>query len=720
MGVVLAAVGGMLAASVVFVLTVVTAGAGVRALLRRPIADHPTSELALCMVTSVAVTAIVGGVLLAVRWFVPVALVVVLLGLAAGGVVRTARLAASLWRAEGIASVIGLAVIAPAAPMLAANGYAPAETYRWYYWDLGRQLTRARGVPSYVLEYGERFRWLPDYLVFNLHSEAYRMLVPGGDAFAMQWWIVPTVFFFSLFAYSVFRLWVARVPAAVGVFALAATYWFAQKFNSYKPEAFGILLGLIAVLLITRGLRKGRASMLVAAGVALGLALAVHAIAATVLGMLVVAAALVEWWAQGHHWRAAVAVVAAGCSALVVAGALGIALQGRALVITDANRPTPTAGSDATRDFLQRQVGEFDVKPPRPPLERAWSTANRMWPDVRWSDASGIVVLALVVIGLGAATLRGDRRTRAGITIVALFNGALVAVILYFALAYDTFVPQNTGTSRFAQYAPLAIVGFVPFAVGGYLQLVAGIGVRSRRIAQGALVAVAAAVMVVSIALVGADRSNSISASGSAAFRFLDSQSAPNEVMLCNAGTRGTFEFFTDLQNPLESRQPVIESPRLLRRAADSLLESHRFFLSEPNSSPPFDGIRFVVMVSDPARVGADVSYGGSAKTFAANAFRFGFRAVWNRDGIAVFDRGPGVTPRPQGPAQLHLASTALAAVAAALFFAVVTFGLRRLGPLDGGAPAPGRAAPPATDADSEPSGPALSAPPAPSERTQA
>lgn len=680
MGSVTAAIGGVVVATLALLVSVVLPGFGVRRLARRPEASPP-AEFALAVILSLAVATVVGGVLLAVHAFVPVVLAVALVALAVPGCPRALRSARALWRAEGAPLVAGTVVVVPTLVAATDPGWGPAQTYRWYYWQLGRMLGETHGVPSYVSEYGQRFRWLPDYLVFNVHSESYRALVPGTDAFAMQWWIAPVIAAFTIATYLVLRLWVDRLPATVGVFGVAATYWYAQKFNSYKPEALGCLLGLLAVWLVVQGLREGRFWWSIAAGVGLAMALNVHAIAATVFACLAVSAAVIEWafGAPASRARGAVALVAAGVTAVFLASMIGLAFQGRLLVASDAGRPESTADSDATWVFLRRQAGDFTPSAPPDALTRLESNANRAWPGIAWDRPLGLGLAGVLTVGAALAAGLGDRRARLGLSVVFGFAGLLAGLILYFALAFDTFVPQNTGTARLVQYVPYAVALFSPFAAFGYLEATRRLGsLRASRIAGIALALAVGALAVRDVNEVARYRVLRITPPAQAALGYLRDHARPGEVVIANAGTRGTFEFFAPLENPLEGRQPLIEEPRLLRAANDSLADANAFFRSEPGSHVPFAGVGWVVMADNHRRFGAESSYGGTPATFTPNAQRLGFHAVWGREGVVVYRADPRPTTARWGPARALLAPTVLAALLSAGFFGLLVVLERR------------------------------------------
>ncbi len=80
--------------------------------------------------------------------------------------------------------------------------------------------------------------------------------LPRADALAA--FRVPVTMLGVLLLFAVLRLWVGRPAAFIGAALIAGTTFYLAKFDAYKPEALGIVLGLAALWLVVRGVRSGR------------------------------------------------------------------------------------------------------------------------------------------------------------------------------------------------------------------------------------------------------------------------------------------------------------------------------------------------------------------------------------------------------------------------------------------------------------------------------
>ncbi|HEY8988977.1 MAG TPA: hypothetical protein VIM39_08125, partial [Candidatus Limnocylindrales bacterium] len=130
------------------------------------------ARLVLAFLISQLLVACVGVVLVALGLFSGAAVAVVAIVLAATALPTLVRWTRGRPRISPIAGWIGILAL-PWVVFVGVAGWPPADTLQWYYADLGRQLTAAGGIPTSVAEWGLSVRWLPDYLVFNVDSEAY-------------------------------------------------------------------------------------------------------------------------------------------------------------------------------------------------------------------------------------------------------------------------------------------------------------------------------------------------------------------------------------------------------------------------------------------------------------------------------------------------------------------------------------------------------------------
>jgi hypothetical protein len=607
-------------------------------------------RLVLAFAFSQAIVAAVGIALIVPGWFSGWAVAlgvspfaITSLPVAVGWVRAAGGLRASGARLQGPVALSGwvIAAVIPWVVNVGRSGWPPADTLQWYYDGLGAQLAAAGGVPTAVAEWGTAIRWLPDYLVFDIDSEAYLALLgflPRADALAA--WRVPVALLGAGLLFAVVRLWVARPAALVGVALTAGTAFYLAKFDAYKPEALGIVLGLAALWLVVRGLRGGGPtgrSWVLLGGACLGLDLSVHAIAATVMGLVVVGFAAAGWLAakSGRLERAGW-LVRAALLGLLISVVMGVGLQGRAVVAGGALNPGTAQGPDPTWTFFLRSTGDFTV--PEPPVPRRPLAGGVIspWADLRITSAFGWWLLPAAAIGAVFLAGLGGRRPRAGILGLTA-SGALVAAgIAFFALGFDTYVPRWTGLVRFGQYLPLFAGLGVTFAIAGYLRLWAWVAqVRIPR--QFAVIAALAALAWLVPWAAGRYSSDpAIGPDGQAALAALRAAGHPGDVVLSNVLTTGTIESFTGLEAPLEGRQPLIEQPAFLAHVNELLLDAHRWF-EEPVDRGFLDrlGVRWVLVADDPTVLGATATLGGDTGSVGAIG---SLTRAWTGSGVTLFE----------------------------------------------------------------------------------
>jgi hypothetical protein len=598
-----------------------------------------TARLMLALVVSQVLVVGVGIGLVAIGLFSGTLLAAVAVALAVASAPAAARWCRDL---RPVLPVVGwIAILSvPWVASVGLAGSAPADSLQWYYADLGRVLSQTGGIPSLVAEWGVHVRWLPDYLAFNVTSEAYRALLPfvaPEDALAA--WRVPVAILGLVTIVAVLRLWLSRGPALVGGVLVAGGTFYIAKFDAYKPESVGIVLGLVAVWLVVAGLRHGRRSWVLLAGAVLGIDLSVHAIAALAMGLLVVSLGGAEWLALKRERMSRLDwLVRAALIGVVLSVAMGVGLQGRAVVAGDALRPTLSAGQDPTWTFFLRSTGDFAQPAPRPPSLPLAGGVTTPWPGLRITSAFGWWLLPVVAIGAYLQLALAGRRTRAG-TVGAAGAGVLLGLtIAFFAIAFHTYVPRWTGLVRFGQYVPLIVGGAVAVGLDGYLR--AWLRMTDMRTPRAlvAVAAIAAALWLVPGVTGRYQGQVGISPAGSAALVELRTLAAPGDVVLSNVLTTGTIEFFAPVEAPLEGRQPLIEQPGFLDTANRLLLDAHAWFTG-PAGAPGDSlvdrlGARWVLVADDAAALGSDATVGGNV---AGMAGRAGLEQVWSAPGIALF-----------------------------------------------------------------------------------
>lgn len=595
------------------------------------------SRVILSVLVSQLVVGAVGVVLVALGQFSGTAVAVVAVAMALTGLPVARR-----WlrdRRGDLPLVAWIcAVVSPWVAILGVAGWPPADTLQWYYAGLGHQLGVAGGIPSSVAEWGQAVRWLPDYLVFNVDSEAYLAILsflPRADALAA--WRVPVTILGGWILFLVLRLWLARPIAVAGVAVTVGSIFWLAKFDAYKPEALGIVVALAALWLVVKGLRHGRRAWLLLAGASLGVALSIHVIAAVVMGLVVAGFAAAESLLLRRERRTRLAwLVRAAVLGVVISLALGAGVQGRASVAGEALNPGGAQGADPTWTFFLRSTGDFS-EPERPPPTRPLAGGvTTPWAGLRVTSAFGWWLGPVLAIGAAFLVGIGGRRGRAALLGLAIGGVLVAAGVAFFALGFQTYVPRWTGLVRFGQYAPLFASLGVAIAAAGYLR---GWSWLAGRSVPAILTAVLALVGVAWMIPGAMDRFGSeprIDQAGVDALEALRRLGQPGDVVLTNALTTGTVESLTGLEDPLEGRQPLIEQPAFLASVNQLLLDAHGWFARpDVDGLPARLGVRWVVATDTPARLGATAGLGGDVQTVRAAP---GLHERWTGDGIAIFE----------------------------------------------------------------------------------
>jgi hypothetical protein len=662
---------------------VVLPGFGARTLARRPLRDS-IDELSVAIGTTVVVSTVTGVALLGLQAFSATRIAVPLVVLGVIGVPRAFRWFVPLVRRPALYVLSALSL--PWVWSALRDGYPPAGLFQWYYWDLGRALTRAHGIPSYVSEYGQHVRWLPDYLVFNVITEAYHGAVPfGSDADQLSAFRIPMALLGAVAVYGMLRLWLRPWTAMTGTALVTATLAFTDKFNTFKPESFGIILGLVAVRLGVVALRRREPPLLLFAGVVVGLNLGVHAIGAVIAGALLAAALVAELVTVREMRRRETfgALALAALLAVGVAAATGIALQGRALVISDASRPARTVDdTDPTFLFLERNAGKFgEVNPPSLDEELS-DNLQTPWEDFTLDSGPGILLVGLTVGGITVGLVARRRSLAQGVITTVGFAGLLAAGVVYFAVSYDTYVPRHTGLGRFVQYAPFVSALFVALAIEGVAVWLERTDAPARHrhlaVAGAAVLVLGGVALAITLTVQRYDRQNTLSPAGRDLLNHLAAEGKPGQTVLTNVGTRGIFEFWTGLEDPLEARQALIESPAFVNRSIALLEDTHRFFTATgvPRLADRL-GADWIVVSPSPSLLGAGASYGSPPPGWTVP----GFTAEPKQDGIVLLRRDAPITgQRFIGDAKDRTVATLLVLAAAAVVSALAWGLWRRFG----------------------------------------
>jgi hypothetical protein len=142
----------------------------------------------------------------------------------------------------------------------------------------------------------------------------------------------------------------------------------------------------------------------------------------------------------------------------------------------------------------------------------------------------------------------------------------------------------------------------------------------------------------------------------------------------------------TSLEAPLEGRQPLLEEPALLSHANEVLLATHRLFDEGDHGVLETLSVNWLLLVDDPATLGAQAVFGGSSTSLAG---RQQIQERWRADGVAIFEvTGSERQPVSQARrAEISLAAWLIAVLATALPIGAALF-LGRRAVLAHGSPA--------------------------------
>lgn len=621
----------------------------------------------------------VGGALLAARVFSAPAVVGVTAVAAAAGIWPFLRWCARALRGTPYA-LLAAAMAIPLVATAFSPGYRPASTYQWFYWQLGAQLSSAHGVPQYVLEWGQRVRWLPDYLTYNIVTQAYLGMLHGlPAASALTAMKLPIAVFVVAMTFLVFRLWFSGFASAGATVAVSASTLYVQKVGNDTPESLAIGLGLACVWLAVSAIRAGRPRWLLLGGVLIGFTATTHAIAAAITGLLMAVGVLVETGCcrgMRARWLATAAIALLACVGVIVA--VGLGLQGRASPLGAASNPSLVGGTDPTYVFVERSEGYFTAGGTASGQALPVGVAEP-WSGVNLAARGWWWLPIAMAVGLAAILLLGPRLARRGALVALLFGGILACAGLWFALRYHTYVPQHTGNSRIAQYAPfLYAMGIAAVLELPAARLLLVLPRQWSALAAMGVTALGLAWSAPSTMQHGRETPQLDAASVRALMEFR-SRAGPGPVVVSNAATRGLIEFLTGAEDPLEGRQPFIENARVLRTANGYLERMHEFLLHPaPGELQRSLHADWLVLTDNPRRFGAiKTTYGTPAANFAARA---GLQLVWQRGDVRLLRAPrPSAPVRSVGPPRWLLPRFAAAGCFLALWFVLAWWAMARL-----------------------------------------
>ena len=625
--------------------------------------DHdPKTVMAHSVGLSLVSLSVLGYLLLSIDEFTGSRLAMLMAPLAFAGLLALPALVRRVARAGWTIAIL-LVLAAPFAEPAVRPGAAPISGFNWYYWGLGRALSASRGVPTWVSEYGVRVRWQPDYLSFNVLTEAFRGMFPGGsDVDVLSAWKVPVAVLTVVVTYATLSLWFRRPSALIGTALAVVTTLYTAKLGNARPEMLGFALGLVAVVIGTDALRRVRPSGYLLAAAVLAIDFSVHAIGALVAAVLLATGTLCEVLGTYDRRSVRVRMTLGGFAVFVaIVGATGWALQGRVFVGGNAGNPRMISGEDPTLTYFKLTEG-LSARPD------VWDRLRGQLLDILQtvtpSGSSvwlvGAVALVLVVVTLVAGPGRARNGAVAALGLAVFF----AATAAWFGLRYHTFVPQNTGLSRFVQWAPLVYV----------LALTCGIEVvtdrvvrtRSRRGNPRSPPAAWPAQVVAGLLCVGAASAWAVvtthefparlplTSESAAAIDQVRARTHPGDSLLTNVVTHGLLEYSTQAEVPIEGRQPVIEDARVLERTNNYLRRVTAFFTSpRSGDATRLFRARWVLVTDDPTAFGATRTFGPPLRKLPPTR---GLSLVWSSAHASLYRNDVAVTDGPSvGPSRVAL-----------------------------------------------------------------
>ncbi len=486
-------------------------------------------------------------------------------------------------------------------------------------------VAHVHGVPASSPEWATHLPFLDDYPAFT--SGTALLLAVGGtkSMVAAQAVRIVTLVAVGAGAYLFARVVGAtRAAAAVSLIVLFASTTYVGKLVSYRPEATGYALVFIVGALAKLWLDQRRNVDLVLATVALLALSEVHGIgwlfAALVVGGLAVGSVLFsdERRVALRAGFLLVGVLVAGW--LVGNLALGSGLSGASKL---GGLP-PSDRGDPTWKFVSLVAGRLVARPAPSATDAARRGISRGLAGLGawWYFAVVVLVVALLlfVVWRGRGAIR--RAAREYSVMALLVVAGCVAVSVWFALRWSTYVPTRTGWGRIV---PLTF-GLLPAGIALVIS-----AVRNPRWRAGA-------VIIVLVLGVG------VTVHGHAFYDQLDRQQptretladlralglSPHDLVLTNVYSEG---FVTALggRGVLDGRAPYSE-PHPLERA-NHLLEQSVAFFTDPtkNPLPPgAKGIDYVLVATEPNVLGTPL------------LFPTAYDALDQAPGLRLVRTGPG------------------------------------------------------------------------------
>ncbi len=527
-----------------------------------------------------------------------------------------------------------LSVVAAHVEVSRSSGL-PRGTTVWFYWDLVTETVAADSLPDTRLEWGGTRPFPVEYAVTTLHGAATAKLAGGADLELLERYRFFMVLLGLVAAYALWRRWLPAWWAwTAGLLTIAAPQ-IANRFVSYRPEAFGLLLVLWSGWLLNEGLERRSARWTALAAILGACALMAHAevwlisvpLWAAILASRAVPLERIRRAVRGSSAEipdadtvreadtadappagSLVRTMAMATAAFVVCvGALSVVSDGgeRVSHLAGFDEPTEDAATDVvpfpdidpTWTLHAALYAPANLGKPPPDVCRFFIDRKARYPyrGVNMQSLGSQIGLALLLLLMVAALSgRWGPAGAQGALAIGLLGLGIVLLAGLVCAAYGQYVPERAGPQRILPYYVLALAGLLA-TVGWLLSRWASTaGERVRPGSRTTVYVIASgllsAALLVWLTPVTGGRSASLqnlapvgpslSETAYRAYQWMDEELPEDAVILANGYTEGSISAVSGRVGWLDGRAPYLESPAWRTEATRATLTARRFFLA--------------------------------------------------------------------------------------------------------------------------------------------
>jgi hypothetical protein len=540
-------------------------------------------------------------------------------------------------------------------------------------------------------------------MVTTLHGAATAKLAGGTDLELLERYRVFMVLLGLVAAYALWRRWLPAWWAwTAGLLTIAAPH-IANRFVSYRPETFGLLLVLWSGWLLDEGLERRSARWTALAAITSACAFLAHAevwLVGAPLWMAILASRTLPLERMGRRVRGsstanpaavdadslseadATAERSAGPRALVrplgVAAVAFVACVVALSLVSDGGErvsqlaglgtaaedaapdAVPFPGTDPTWTLHAALYAPAEIGKPPPDICRFFADPGARSPyrGVNMQSLGTQIGLALVLL-LMVPALSGRRGAAGarGALVIGLLGLGIPLLAGLICAAYGNYVPERAGPQRILPFFVLALAGVL--ATVGWLisSWASAVGERLRS-GSGSTFYLAAsgllsAVLLLSLTPVTGGRSAglqnvapigpSLSDTAYQAYEWMDERLPKDAVILANGYTEGSLHAVSRRVGWLDGRAPYLESPAWRTEATRATLDAREFLLDprgKIDSLPP--EVTHVLIATK-----GSVEIGGSRFAFARSDLfetaRLRFLRAFDQKKLLLFE----VMPEP-------------------------------------------------------------------------